>query len=448
MSSIPPHEKLSVSLREPMLSSSGYKTINVSYGGRYSLEISLRRTVRVPDNGSSYSLPPDCGPFPIYSVKDYEDKLPKNMAAKGGLFIPIYERESMWIMFDTWRPFAVKVYAGGVNAVSGESQSEDPAAMSRRRALLAEGKSIQDYVVAGPQEWIDGIATANGTVKQFVATPAGSGYSVESQVTSRDSVAGLQFEIMPAKHVLKQIIVRRLIGKSILLEDFDFDTTVGSLKISIQDKEGIPPDQQCLLFRNKELQDHEKLSAYGIGWESIVHMALNLRGGATAEDYVPATPEQSRPEQLEEESAQKPAEMAIAPGGSIDQTIVRDPVSAEKWDRENTILLNLQLFNASTFEAILGLRAPETPITPDLYKEYGLPFFKLYEEPSGISGSFDGVKSVAQIDKMLGKENNAEDDDTMRFREVDLNTVDDKQPFLPVSEMEGVLAALNIARDI
>lgn len=57
------------------------------------LDISLRRTIRVPDNGSSYGLPPDCGTFPIYSVAEFRSTLPAEMSAKGGCFIPVY-RES------------------------------------------------------------------------------------------------------------------------------------------------------------------------------------------------------------------------------------------------------------------------------------------------------------------------------------------------------------------
>ena len=59
------------------------------------LEISLRRTVRVPHNEKQYELPPDCGNFPIYSVKEFEATLPAEMVAKGGCFLPIY-RESLY----------------------------------------------------------------------------------------------------------------------------------------------------------------------------------------------------------------------------------------------------------------------------------------------------------------------------------------------------------------
>lgn len=54
------------------------------------LEISFRRTVRVPDGDGESDLPPSMGKFPLYSVASYEDKLPAPMALKGGVFLPMY----------------------------------------------------------------------------------------------------------------------------------------------------------------------------------------------------------------------------------------------------------------------------------------------------------------------------------------------------------------------
>jgi hypothetical protein len=62
------------------------------------LKISFHRTVRVPDNQASSDLPPDLGRFPIFQVKNYVDRLPPEMAAKGGLFFPMY-RKSTYINF-------------------------------------------------------------------------------------------------------------------------------------------------------------------------------------------------------------------------------------------------------------------------------------------------------------------------------------------------------------
>ena len=137
--------------------------------------------------------------------------------------------------------------------------------------------------------------------------------------------------------------------------------------------------------------------------------------------------------------------MAIASGGFIRQSIVKDTLSAADWNQDNIIMFNVQLLNASTFEVILGMKAPETPVTPELYKQYGYPFFKLYEELSGIKGNFTNVKSVAKLEKKKGKKRKYSADEVIEFPIVELNTVDQRRPFLPVSEMVALLSTLNVA---
>ena len=56
------------------------------------LDIFFRRTVKVPDNQHLSELPPGMGKFPLFQVKDYADQMPLEMAAKGGLFIPMYRK--------------------------------------------------------------------------------------------------------------------------------------------------------------------------------------------------------------------------------------------------------------------------------------------------------------------------------------------------------------------
>lgn len=167
----------------------------------------------------------------------------------------------MWIKFKANSPFAVKVYIGHVNAISGEPAAETSATTRRRKDLVVHRESIQDYLVVPDQKWLDGIATEGGVVNQFVATNLGEGYTVEAQITGQETFGGIQFEITPAvvdKEERVPIYVKTLTGKSIPI-NISKNTFVFDVKKMLEKREGIPVREQRLIFAGAELYNGEHI---------------------------------------------------------------------------------------------------------------------------------------------------------------------------------------------
>lgn len=170
--------------------------------------ISLGRTLRLPEDGNEYNLPALFGQFPLVNVDFLPKKMPKAIVQKSGVVIPMYQREAISITIDSarhqmhetsWtfeRPrkptnedFAIRIFSGGVNVISGLPVNK------------ARSTNEQDYITSPAQKRLDGFLSASKSersiVRQFVSMPTGEGYSAEGQVTGSELISGVQLIIAP-----------------------------------------------------------------------------------------------------------------------------------------------------------------------------------------------------------------------------------------------------------
>lgn len=154
------------------------------------LTVSFQRTLRIPEDGKTYPLPPTLGMFPVKDASDYLDRLPEGWIQEDDLpavLIPMYQREALWLAFEAEKrePCAVMIGIGNMNALTGQKLET---------SLKADP---QDYIVCPIQPWLDGINTGPEEVRQFVAVPLGMGYSVEGQITGKEEIGGFQIFVFP-----------------------------------------------------------------------------------------------------------------------------------------------------------------------------------------------------------------------------------------------------------
>ena len=148
-----------------------YQADSICIGQR--LAVSFHRTLRIPEDGKTYPLPPGLGRFPVIRLGKGSESDPA--------VIPMYQREALWIGFSAaaWKPNALKIIIGGINAISGKP--DDGVGLSEH----------QDYVVCPDQPWLDGVNAGGGVIRQFVAMPLGHGYAIEAAYGGTEEVGGI-----------------------------------------------------------------------------------------------------------------------------------------------------------------------------------------------------------------------------------------------------------------
>ncbi len=219
--------------------------------------IDFQRTLRIPDDNREYPLPPGLGRFPVEHVDDFADKLPKAWQRHGGVFIPMYQSEALWINFSGLYPCAVKIAAGKINAVSGEAWSNG----------LSDNP--QDYAVIPEQPWLDGFNVSEGFIRQFVAMPLGEGFTAEEQITGAAEHGGLQIIVYPMKHNVYVEHFERVMGAD--LGELDMVCMESRVYESVPDM-GLAPGG---LMRQQIYEDEYGIDAWDQdnGFRCFIHLA-------------------------------------------------------------------------------------------------------------------------------------------------------------------------------
>lgn len=244
------------------------------------MQIDFQRTLRIPDDGNEYPLPAGLGRFSVHHVDDHADRVPEGWLRHGGVMLPMYQAEALWLNFSSRRsyPFAVKVAAGKINAVTGDAWTD---------GLHAKP---QDHMVVPKQPWLDGYCVEEGLIRQFVAMPLGSGYSAEEQITGKGEHGGLQIIVYPMKsEAYERMMEKRRRTQAMRVES----SMVMSERASSWPDMGLAPGGR---MRQEIYDDPHDFEVWDRGGSSrcFVHLTNALVWRAITGEQPPTTPPTSR----------------------------------------------------------------------------------------------------------------------------------------------------------
>ncbi|KAK7967865.1 uncharacterized protein PG986_002142 [Apiospora aurea] len=315
------------------------------------LKIQFMRTIRVPDNTTeTLKLPPGLGRFALSQVSKYEDNLPINVSARGGVFFIMHPNESMWVSFKARDPFMVKLYAGGVNGLSGEYKFEDAETIVRRQHRYRSGQQIQDYIVTPGQQWLDGIAVSPGVFRQFKALPSGQDYSFNALFGKPLRASESLFQLGGEHEVVVYSV-----GGGAFSFCCDVNIEVLDIKKAIKRWIGIKHDDMTFIYDGRRLKDNKTLFDYQHRDGDSITLAVH-RGGDTGASFIE-----------HERSVQ------VAAGGVVEQNIKRDWLDPKGWEPERTITIPVHILN------------------PEAYLQAGLSLFNI-----GQAHTFRSVQSIVK----------------------------------------------------
>jgi hypothetical protein len=328
------------------------------------------RTLRLPETGT-HPLPPGLGEFPVRRVADYADRVPEAWRARGGVMLPVYLREAMWLSFaGTSEPAALQVGVGKVCAVSGRPWSDRPS------------RGPQNYVVLPRQPWLDGINSGTGTVRQFVAVPLGLGATVEGQVTGEEVWGGVQLQSFP----LNDRELARWREEERRRQAPPAPAPPGGYGAAMPGGYGAA---MPAAFGSPAAGGYGAPAAPGYG--AAMPMAAPAAPGAVP---APAAAPASAPRAA--------AAMGLGVGGSMRQEVYQDDRPLSDWSEQPAGRVFVHLVTPPEWRRITGEAAPPSPVDRAAYTSAGLPWFDYYDEEAEDLAPTDALQSVKPVGDWLG----------------------------------------------
>ncbi|MEV6380262.1 GyrI-like domain-containing protein [Streptomyces sp. NPDC051773] len=343
------------------------------------------RTLRLPEQGT-HQLPPGLGDFPIRRVEDYPHTTSAEMRARGGVMLPVYLREAMWLHFGgSTEPAALQVGVGKVCAVSGKPWTG------------ALAREPQNYVVLPRQPWLDGINSGKGTVRQFVAVPLGLGATVEGQVTGEEVFGGVQLQSFPLNE--KQLAVWREEeqlraeaerGLGGLATTTLYGGGTGPVPMPPPGAVPMPPPSTGAPLPPAP-GGAPMPAAPGGGPAGAYPTAAPMAAyGAAPARSAPAAPSRA------------PAAMGLGVGGSMRQEVYRDTWPRGSWARRPAGRVFVHLVTPPEWRRITGEAPPPSPVDRAAYTRAGLPWFEYYDNDAHDLDPADTLGAVKPVGDWLG----------------------------------------------
>jgi len=281
--------KLDTHLKEPDVIELKHERLGFSFPDVHpqaTLAIHFQRTLRIPDDDKTYPLPPGLGAFPLRHVDDFAATVPHGWQEHGGVMLPMYQAEAMWLHFtagyDSERganyPFAIKVATGKIDAVTGKNWSNG----------LDRGP--QNYMVAPKQPWLDGYCVEKGVIRQFVAMPLGDGYTAEEQITGKAEHGGLQIIVYPMKReVFERRFPKRDLKRCRSVDSYMMDGDSMDCMLSADSAMGLAPGGR---MKQEIYEDPYDFSDWDLTQSSrcYVHIANSLAWRSITKQSPPTKP--------------------------------------------------------------------------------------------------------------------------------------------------------------